>query len=703
MNPKLIEDMSWRMAEVYGAVTDRILINLARHFKLIAAGSKPGGSWDYQVKKLAELGQVSRETEAIILNTIGDADGVLQELLEESIREGLKGVEEPLKQAAEKGLLFGQGMLPPEVSPGQTQAFKAFYQQSADKLNLVNTVMLESTERAYQDTVAYIGAKIGVTQGILNTATGEVVSGVSSLNQAIRDGVKRMVDNGLTGFIDHGGHHWSPEAYVAMDVKTTMFNTARAAVWERQEEYGNDLYQVSHHDGARPLCYPWQGKVISRDDLSREVEDDEGNTVHVYAQSETSYGQAAGLFGINCKHYPIPFIPGFSRIRPPEQNEEENAKEYEESQEQRRLERKLRYEKRDLEVLKAQGASDEEIKAQRLRVKNARTELNDFCEETGRARRVSRESTPIKAEWPDTPNTPTRPVTPGESVRQTATPVSPVQQTATPVEPVEVPKERTLNESLAEAYEYHRTANNLTSAPYDPDSGLKFITDDLSKLGEDSRKVTEKTISDLTSKYDTPLTSVRTMDKQETLLYRNTFASTGHNYSNDTAEITINPVKCADNAKLVERIRELRDKNYCAFVPDDALEKYVITHEFGHSLIAMNNAPSAKTNFVGVDIKKLTSVQEQVRSVFKEYREEVGRLEQARRSAELRFIRDLDEAAAQEARTLAQRISGIKISEYSLTDADEFFAESFTFTEYGGTGNAYANRIREIINQYFSR
>jgi hypothetical protein len=90
------------------------------------------------------------------------------------------------------------------------------------------------------------------------------------------------------------------------------------------------------------------------------VEDDEGNKVHVYAQSETTYGQAAGLFGINCGHYPIPFIPGFSRIRPPEQNEEENAKEYEQSQQQRALERKLRYEKRDLAVLKAQEASTEE-------------------------------------------------------------------------------------------------------------------------------------------------------------------------------------------------------------------------------------------------------------------------------------------------------------------------------------------------------
>ena len=182
MNPKFIDDMSWRMGEVYGAVVDRILINLARHFPYIAEGMTPGGSWEYQVRKLAELGQVTRETEAIILSMLKDADGVLAELLEETIRDSLKGVEKPLKKAAEKGLLLGAGFLPPEVSPGQMQAFRAFYRQSADKLNLVNTVMLESTQAAYAETVSYIGAKISVTQGILNTGTGEVVSGVSSLN-----------------------------------------------------------------------------------------------------------------------------------------------------------------------------------------------------------------------------------------------------------------------------------------------------------------------------------------------------------------------------------------------------------------------------------------------------------------------------------------------------------------------------------------
>jgi hypothetical protein len=217
----------------------------------------------------------------------------------------------------------------------------------------------------------------------------------------MHDAVQKMVDNGLTGFVDHGGHRWSPEAYVAMDIRTTMFNTARAAVWERAESYGADLYQVSSHNGARPLCYPWQGKVISRSDWTGEVEDLDGNKVHVYAQSETSMNEPAGLFQINCKHYPMTFIPGFSTLKGEPQDPEENEKAYAESQQQRALERKLREEKRDLEVMKAQGADTEAIKAQRAKVAKASSDIDDFCEDTGRARRRNREATPVNATWPD--------------------------------------------------------------------------------------------------------------------------------------------------------------------------------------------------------------------------------------------------------------------------------------------------------------
>ncbi|MBQ1804967.1 MAG: hypothetical protein II010_03605 [Oscillospiraceae bacterium] len=400
MRPAFLDDMSWAMAEVYASVTDRILINLAKYFPYIKQGGEPLQNFEYQARLLAKMGQVNRETAAIIASSLDGADAALRQALEAAIMDALKGEEPKLRKAAEQGILRGPGLLPPEVDAGQMQAFRAYYQQSADKLNLVNTVMLESTQQAYTATVADVTARISRTQSILNAAAGEVVTGVSSWNDAMHDAVQKMVKNGLTGFIDHGGHKWSPEAYVAMDVRTTMFNTAREAIAERAQQYGADLYQVSSHNGARPLCYPWQGKVISRSDWSGEVEDLDGNKVHVYAQSETSYGEPAGLFGINCKHYPMTFIPGFSTLKGEPQDPEENAKAYAESQQQRALERKLREEKRDLEVLKAQGAPEDQINAQQQRVRQADADINIFCDETGRARRRNREAAPTRATWP---------------------------------------------------------------------------------------------------------------------------------------------------------------------------------------------------------------------------------------------------------------------------------------------------------------
>lgn len=680
MNPTMIDEMGWAMGQVYGSVQDRILVNLAKYFPYLKPGEKVPGAFEYQARMLAKIGQVNRETAQIIVKSLGGADEALRQLLETAIRDSLKDVDPVLKRAAEQGLLNGQGFVPPAIDPGMMNAFKAYYNQSKDKLNLVNTVMLESTEWAYTGVVSDITNQIQHTQEILNANTGEVISGVTSYNQAVRNATRQMVTNGLTGFIDHGGHRWSPETYAAMDIKTTMMNAGRAAVMERNEQYGNDLYQVSSHAGARPLCYPWQGKVISSSGRSGTTTDLYGNEIVIHSEDEIeSFRYGGGLFGVNCGHYPMVFIPNFSTIRDVPQDKQTNDRVYAESQEQRALERKIRQEKLELDTMKAQGADKSLIDAQKQKVKAANAEIDDFCERTGRHRLREREYTPVKAEYPPTPNIPPRPV-------------APVQ----PIAPA------TMHDSLADAYEYHRTKNGLTSVPYDPNSELQFIKDNVSKLEEGLRKSVESTISELTAKYDTPLTSVGVMNKQESLLYGRAFATTGHNYNNDTAEILINPVKCKNKESLVERIKELRGKGYCAYVPDEMLDRYVVTHEFGHSLIAMNNSPYPSSNYVGMDIKRFKAIQDEVGSVYMEYRDEVGRIEKARRSAELRFINDLDEAAAQEAKDLAKQLSEIRVSEYSLTNSDEFFAESFVHTEYGGT-NPYALRVREIVSKYFMR
>ena len=406
MNPAFLDNMSWEMAEVYGAITDQILINLARHFPFYDAGDPlPESAFVYQAKMLAQMGQINKETVRIIRNGLDEADTALRNSLEQAVIDAVKKAQPELLEAVKKGIFA----MPenPAVTPNQTRAFNLYYEQAAQKLNLVNTVMLESTQSAYQQAVTNVVAEIELsdrmnrTQMALDTAAGEVITGVSSWNQALRHATDRLKEGGIVGFVDHAGRQWSAEAYTAMDIRTTMFNTARAATWEVNQNFGNDLYLVSYHDGARPLCYPWQNKVISSTNNARVVTDLDGNTVEVIAQSSTSYGEPAGLFGINCKHYPTPFIPGVSVADGHPQSKEDNDRTYEESQEQRRLERKLREEKRDLMMAKAQGASQEEIDRLQAKCRKSSEDIDDFCKETGRARHRDREAVYTKREFPD--------------------------------------------------------------------------------------------------------------------------------------------------------------------------------------------------------------------------------------------------------------------------------------------------------------
>ena len=405
MNPTFLDEMSWEIAEVYGAITDQILINLVRHFPFFVADIVPRSAFAYQSTMLAQMGQVNRETIQIIKRNLEGVDPALQGMLEQAIISSIQTTQPELFKAVSEGFLK-PGNIPAVVVPNQMRAFNLYYQQSADHLNLVNTVMLESTKSAYQQTVSDVisglslSERLNASQLALDIGAGETITGVSSWNTALRHATNRLKTDGITGFIDHAGRHWSAESYVAMDIRTTVFNTARSAVWETNQSFGNDLYIVSYHNGARPLCYPWQNKVISSTDNARTVPDLYGNMIEVHAQSETSYGQAAGLFGINCKHYPNPFIPGVSVIEGKPQDKEENDRVYAESQEQRRLERKLREEKRDVMMAKAQGADDEEIKALREKAHGTSEEIDEFCKRTGRQRRRNREGVYTKREFP---------------------------------------------------------------------------------------------------------------------------------------------------------------------------------------------------------------------------------------------------------------------------------------------------------------
>lgn len=373
----------------YSRTVDDLLINIAKHFKV--SGWERTRYWE--IKKLAEMGALTEESARIIARNTGMLPEEIEKAFLEVAEQACLDIDPELRGAAAKGLLQDPGTTA-STSPLMQDMVRAYTDQAIDKMNLVNTTLLQSTRQAYLQgiTTAVAEAQLAEAQAILETQALEVTIGQETRVRAIRKAMEQLTRTGLTGFYDRAGRAWSPEAYASMVVRTTSHNAAVRAIRTRQQEYGGgDIFQVSTHAGARPLCYPYQGKFFSWSEGPGEFIDGNGELQHYDNINDSSYGEPAGLFGINCGHHPIPVIPGFTYPQDgPAQDEEENRKAYEESQTQRAYEREIRYAKRDLEVAKATG-DEEAVKEARKKVSQEQARMRAFIEDTGRVRRYDRE------------------------------------------------------------------------------------------------------------------------------------------------------------------------------------------------------------------------------------------------------------------------------------------------------------------------
>ena len=385
LTPAKIQAISDPIEEVYIHIVDELLVNIGKH--LTSPTWTHTAAWEIQ--KLSEMGQLTQENAEIINKWIKQLPKEVRDAMEETRRLALEKIEKDMEKAVRLG------KLPEPLADSTVNVLNEYSQQAIDQLNLVNTVMLQSSVQQYQRGVQLTKEEYDKlmqqqeqTQNILNEAAGSVATGIETREKALRRAITRISDEGLTGFIDRAGHHWSPEAYVNMDIRTTVHNTAIQSVKSFMTDYNTQVFQVSSHAAARPGCYPYQGKFYSWDNSAGEIELGNGNRVRYEPLNVTTYGQPAGLFGINCGHYPIPIVPGVTiphgadNIQP----KEENDKAYAESQVQRSLERQIREAKRVVEM-----AGDKASPEMRQKVKDAQEQMRDFIAKTGRTRRYDRE------------------------------------------------------------------------------------------------------------------------------------------------------------------------------------------------------------------------------------------------------------------------------------------------------------------------
>lgn len=260
----------------------------------------------------------------------------------------------------------GLGSIPRDALSDEITKLLDDYKTSTNNfLNLTNTKALESANNTFLS--------------IINKSYLEVDTGLYSYTNSIRKACRSLADNGIKVQTYASGRTEHIESAVRREVLTTSFQTSRSA----QEIYANEndlnVFEVSSHVGARPLCAEDQGKLFG--DSDGYIMDLDDNRIKVHAISSSSIGQPAGLFGINCSHMKYYVRDGLFKQSYFPQNEAENKKVYEDKQEQRRLERNVRDERRRVMVADASSDKEEFIRAS-VRLKEKEATLKTFVNKT---------------------------------------------------------------------------------------------------------------------------------------------------------------------------------------------------------------------------------------------------------------------------------------------------------------------------------
>ena len=526
-----------------------------------------------------------------------------------------------------------------------------------------------------------------------------VSTGALSYTQAVKEVLNNIVSDGVV--VNYpSGHSDTIETATLRAVRTGISQATAQIQVSRMDEMDVDLVITSSHLGARPSHQVWQGKVFSRS----------GRGKYPPFEESTGYGSVTGLCGANCRHSFSPFFEGMDN--PFEQyDSEENRKQYEKEQYQRTLERRIRKTKREVMGLKegvdsikdnkAKFAADMDYQKKAALLAKQNKAYQEYCERNNLRPLSDRIQI---AKWDRQQAAAAR----GAAKRyENAHGGSVAKKSNTQIiKPKDIQEANSMGSSMLERlYEEHRISNGLKSTPYSElgDSASKIVSADYGKLSVESATVFTETIESLSAEYDTPLQKIRTMTREEYAFNRNSFAFVSHNYSVDSAELVINPIKCKDKAELAERIVELSQRRYCANISEELSDRYVATHEFAHTLLNMEEPLNDKRNWVGANYKKIKSARKEIADVYEKYMQTVRVLTEEQKALELEAITTFNENAWKKAEEAMNRLNKVKISDYSMTNSDEFLAEAFAQARLGTYQSEYSKMVMEILDKYFRK
>ena len=372
MNPIQLASLSAPVINLYSSIEQDMLTSVAEKLST-NKGLLDTDPLMWKLQKLEMKGMLDKENLKTIAKKAKLTASELNNVLLTAGLDGLETNEEILKNATKKGAHL-KIPTPIAKSPQIIKIFKAYEQQAKNVLNLTNQSLILQSQKVYVD--------------ILNRASGDMLAGHLTGDQALRKAVRHWAEKGMPVLKDSAGRERGVEGYVRSVLMTTSNNVVNELQDVRLNEWGVTTVEISSHAGNRPGCVPYAGRIFS-------LLPDHPEYPYLYDTAIGRIGAADSLFGVNCGHIKYPWVQGVSKKRNFPNDPVENKKVYENSQRQRTIERSIRKAKTQERMFEAMGDKKGVVQAKAL-VSNRQKSMRKFIDESNRTRRYGREQIIVK-------------------------------------------------------------------------------------------------------------------------------------------------------------------------------------------------------------------------------------------------------------------------------------------------------------------
>lgn len=371
LTPEYLASCTDDVNALYDALNTSTVQDMAK--RLVKHGSITETT-EWQVRQMMEAGYLQERIIKDLATASGYSEDYVRTLFRESAIENIRYESDIAKLAGLKPIGLDQ-------SPSMAQLLAATIEKTNGDLKNLTLTSAIVTQSTYIDAV--------------NLAYMQVATGVMPYNQAIKEAIKSVAMDGLEVSYNSGAVSKIDSA-IRMSVLTGVNQTAGKLTLMYADEMECDLVETTAHMGARLSHQEWQGRIFSRSGRHKKYPEFE---------SSTGYGTGAGLCGWNCRHSFHMFFEGYSKPaytsgylnglahRTYKYNGIELT-DYQCSQKQREMERKIREDKRVLSAYNAaiQNANDEytinllkeEFQAESVKLKKHEAQMKDFCKKTHR-------------------------------------------------------------------------------------------------------------------------------------------------------------------------------------------------------------------------------------------------------------------------------------------------------------------------------